>query len=97
MTLRVEGERPQVQIENPGPGALRQVQWIRADGTTKFDGIPPGADLFLTLSNGDELRMLDGGGCELTIRVWNASAYSLCSERDPAAASKALSANPSSP
>lgn len=77
MALRVEGERPMVQIENPGPGPLSAVEWRKADGTTTFNGIPVGGDMVLTLSPGDQLRLLDGGGSHVSLRMWNSTGYSL--------------------
>jgi hypothetical protein len=77
MTLRVEGERPTVQIEVPGLSPLQRIEWLHASGSTTFPGIPVGGDFVLSLEHDDRLVLGPGRGTFVEIAIWNARRFEL--------------------
>jgi hypothetical protein len=76
MALKVEGQSPTVQLI-PKFGPLKSVEWVRPDGVTRFDGVPAGGDMVLTVHEHDVVRFTDQLGTSMIVKMWNATGYTL--------------------
>lgn len=74
------GEKPTIQVENHGPGAIERIDLISAERTTSFDGIPPGGSTMFTLVDGAKLRIAESNGSFAVVTLWQADGYELIND-----------------
>ncbi len=84
IVVQVTGQKPTIQVENHGPGAIQRVDLISAEHTTSFDGIPPGGSTMFTLVDGARLRIAESNGTFAILTLWNADGYQLFNDRGEA-------------
>lgn len=77
LTVQVWGEKPTIELANSGPGAIGRLTLINDHRTLSSGGLPPGGSSEFTLSNQEKVILSHSSGCNVTIKVWDATGFQM--------------------